>query len=608
MKTRNIIFYLIGLLALTSCDDMFEPTDENNRQLDAMYEESNYAHGLLMYAYDRLPYITTCQTDVATDDAVTNVKSNDYKNMTTGAWTAENNPMSQWNGCKDGIQYANLFLTVVDKVNWAQSAKSKQQMFVDRMKGEALALRAILYYHLLQAHGGYAEDGKLYGVPLLTAPEDGSSDFNQPRALFSECVKQCFADCDSAIALLPYDYVDISDTIQIPVKYRALGAQVSAYNLVLGQKARGLISGKVAEAVKAQIALLASSPAFSDQSGVTSEEAAKYCAAVLKHIEGAKGLDPTGNIWYRNKAKIDNSTEMAEIIWRLDRGAGSRDQELANFPPSLFGSGQVNPSQNLVDAFPMLNGYPITDKQNSGYNEQDPYTNRDPRLALAVIYNGVTYKGTVICTGVNMPNAEGKTVDNLDGTDPNTTLTGYYMAKLLRDDVVCDPSGPASKYHIFPRIRYTELFLAYAEAANEAWGPTDDKYGVGSAYDIIKAIRERAGLGKSPMGQPLPEGDAYLEACKGDKAKMRELIRNERRIELCFENKRFWDLRRWKMPLNETVQGMRITLDPNKTDGSLIYTRFNVEERKFDSSYQWYGPLPMDECLKWSKLDQNKDW
>lgn len=606
MKTRNIIFYLIGLLALTSCDDMFAPMDENTRQIDAMYEESNYAHGLIMYAYDRLPYITTCQTDVATDDAVTNVKTDNYKNMTTGAWTADNNPMTQWDACKDGIQYANLFLTVVDKVNWAQSAKSKQQMFVDRMTGEALTLRAIFYYHLLQAHGGYAKDGILYGVPLLTEPEHGGSDFNQPRATFAACVKQCFEDLDSAIARLPYDYVDISDTIQIPVKYRGLGAQVSAYNLVLGQKSRGLISGKVAEAVKAQIALLAASPAFIDQSGVTSDEAAKYCAAVLKHINGAEGLDPTGNIWYKNKSKIDNSTEMAEIIWRLDRGAGNRDQESANFPPSLFGSGRVNPSQNLVDAFPMLNGYPITDKQHSGYDDQNPYANRDPRLALAVLCHGATYKGTVICTAVNFPNEDGKTVDNLNDVDPNATLTGYYMAKLLRDDVVCDPSGPQSKYHIYPRIRYTELFLAYAEAMNDAWGPIDNRYGVGSAYDIIKAIRQRAGLGKDEKGLPLAEGDAYLEACKADKAKMAELIRNERRIELCFENKRFWDLRRWKMPLDETVQGMRIEL--NKEDGSLKYTKFNVEGRSFDSSYQWYGPLPMTECMKWDKLQQNKGW
>ena len=101
--------YVIGLLAITSCGDMFEPLDENTRQEDAMYEESAYAHGLLMYAYDRLPYITTTTTDIATDDAVTNNLNSPYLLMATGSWQADNNPMSVWDNCKDGIQYVNKF-------------------------------------------------------------------------------------------------------------------------------------------------------------------------------------------------------------------------------------------------------------------------------------------------------------------------------------------------------------------------------------------------------------------------------------------------------------------------------------------------------------------
>ena len=122
MKTKNIIFYLFGLLVFCSCQDMFEPADENNRQEDAMYEESKYAHGLLMYAYDRLPYITTTQTDIATDDAVTNQTGTAYWNMANGTWASDNNPMTQWDACKDGIQYVNLFLQKVEKVKWALSA------------------------------------------------------------------------------------------------------------------------------------------------------------------------------------------------------------------------------------------------------------------------------------------------------------------------------------------------------------------------------------------------------------------------------------------------------------------------------------------------------
>ena len=602
MKTRNIILYLTALLTICSCQDMFEPADENNRQEDAMYEESKYAAGLLMYGYSRLPYATSTQTDVATDDAVTNNTNSSFLNMATGTWAADNDPMSQWNSCKDGIQYVNKFLTIVDKVKWAPSAASKQQMFIDRQKGEAYGLRALFYYYLLQAHGGYADDDQLYGVPLLTEPEDGSSDFNQPRALFSDCVKQCFADCDSAMKYLPTDYVDLS-VDEIPAKYKELGAESTGYNLVFGSRSKGLMSGKIAEAIKAQVALLAASPAFRDQSGVTSAEAAVLCANVLKRIDGLNGFDKDGSIWYKNHSKLDPSaSEMPEILWRADRSKDA-NQERENFPPTLYGNGRVNPSQNLVDAFPMRSGRPITDPK-SGYDPKNPYANRDPRLSDDILYNGVTFRNTLIITGT-YPNDKDESLDNINYGN-TSTRTGYYMKKLLNEKVSPLQSSLVEQYHIYPRIRYTEMFLAYAEAANDAWGPKADPTGVGfTAYDVIKAIRQRAGLGKDEIGFDLPEGDAYLEECAADQAKMTELIRNERRIELCFENKRFWDLRRWKMPLNETVKG--IMIDRND-EGELSYKVIDVEERKYDSSYQWYGPIPKSEVLKWSNLKQNKGW
>ena len=613
MKTRNIIFYFIGLLALTSCDDMFEPADENNRQLEDLALESSYAHGILIYGYDRLPYITNVAsqwslTDVATDDAVTNLKTSNFLNMATGTWASDNNPMSQWDNCKDGIQYVNLFFKIVDKSSWAPSAVSKQQMFVDRLKGEAFGLRAIFYYYLLQAHGGYADDGVLYGVPLLTEPEDGSSDFNQPRATFAECVKQCFADCDSAMALLPEVYKDIESESEIPAKYKALGANFSGYNLVFGDKARGLVSARIAEAVKAQVALLAASPAFRDQSGVTSAEAATLCANVLKRIGGLEGFDKDGNIWYKNKTKLEPSAaEMPEILWREDRHKNA-EQERENFPPTLYGNGRVNPSQNLVDAFPMRNGRPISDAQ-SGYNAKNPYANRDPRLDEYVIYNGMTFRKTEIITG-NYPKINDKGNPEYDDNlnyGSSSTRTGYYLKKLLRDDVSPLSSSLIEQQHIYPRIRYTEIFLAFAEAANDAWGPKADPTGIGfTAYDVIKAIRERAGLATNEIGVALPEGDVYLEECASDQAKMTNLIRNERRIELCFENKRFWDLRRWLLPLNETVNGVEI--NRNEETGELTYKLLVVEKREFDNSYQCYGPIPKGEVLKWSNLKQNKGW
>ena len=614
MKTKNIIFYLIGLLLFSSCDDMFEPAKENTKQLETMIQETNYVYGLLIYAYNRLPnaYNNRPQTDVATDDAVVNTQGDqtwqNYKNMATGSWTADNNPMSRWNECKDGIQYANLFLKYVNNVDWAQSAASKQQMFIDRLTGEALGLRAIFYYHLLLHHGGYDNDGNLLGVPLLTEPEDGSSDYNQPRASFAAIVQQIFSDCDRAASLLPDQYGDIDDIENITKnkqKYIDLGVQLTNYNLVFGDKAKNLVSGKVAQAVKAQTALLAASPAYREQSGVTSAEAAKICAEVLSNV----GFDEEGNHWYDNEEKLKSKKNIIpEILWREDYVSSDASQEFDNFPPSLNGSGMVNPTQNLVDAFPMANGYPITEAA-SGYDPKDPYAGRDPRLADDVIYNGAQFKDVEIITGQYAsatPNAG--TADNIDNASGKATRTGYYLKKLLREDAgpTLGSSSTNGKPHIFPRIRYTELFLAYAETANDAGGANYKAPGFNlSAYDVIKMIRKRGGIGKDVNGDY--QGDPYLDECAADGSgvKMRDLIRNERRIELCFENKRFWDLRRWQISIDESAQGMLIT---KNDDGSLKYTLLPmVEERKYES-FQYFCPIPNSEVLLWSELKQNKGW
>ena len=173
-----------------------------------------------------------------------------------------------------------------------------------------------------------------------------------------------------------------------------------------------------------------------------------------------------------------------------------------------------------------------------------------------------------------------------------STRTGYYLRKLLRQDISLDPNAKADQYHYTPRIRYTEIFLAYAEAANQAYGP-QDKGGNGySAYDVVKKLRHRAGIGRD-------NGDAYLESIKNDQAKMAELIRHERRIELCFEGFRFWDLRRWKSNLTETAKGMNIS--------GTRYTPMAVDKRSF-SEYMYYGPIPYSEVLKYDELKQNQGW
>lgn len=602
MKLRNIILSTVLLATLSACEDLFEPAKENNRGVEEMLTDPNYATGLLGYGYAMLPYDNFSVSDVATDDAVTNDKGSNYSKMALGSWASNYNPMEQWQARKAAIQYLNTFLSIVDQVSWAKNEVTNK-MFIDKLSGEAYALRALNYYYLLMAHGGWTEDGQLLGVPMLLEPENSSSDFNQARAPFSECVEQIFEDLKLASELLPLDYENIDGDADVPAKYKEMGAQMGNYNLVFGTYQRGRLTTRIVEAIKAQVALLAASPAYREGSEVTSEAAANYAAAVLNRIGGVAGIDPKGNTWYMNTAELDalGSGEVtAEILWRGNRSNGTQDwdmgikQEKDNFPPTFYGSGRINPTQNLVDAFPMANGYPIADKANGGYSESAPYTGRDPRLEKYILFNGAEFKEKTIITGL-YPDADNKQDNGLNQLS-TSTRTGYYMRKLLREDCNADPNSINAKYHIPVRIRYTEIFLAYAEAANDAWGPTGKGNNAYSAYDVIKAIRARGGVGTD-------NGDAYLESVKGDKDKMAQLIRNERRIELCFENKRFWDIRRWKMPLDESAKGMQI----EKAGESLNYKVIEVEDRNY-KDYMYYGPVPYSEMLKWSNLQQNKGW
>ena len=166
---------------------------------------------------------------------------------------------------------------------------------------------------------------------------------------------------------------------------------------------------------------------------------------------------------------------------------------------------------------------------------RSPYANRDPRLALYIVTNGsqLGINNSVINTGVDAGNNDG-----INKESGHSTRTGYYMRKLLRNDASPNPTSTVNKNHATTYIRYTEIFLNYAEAANEVWGPTGTGGHSYSAYDVIKAIRKRA------LGEGVEGGDRYLESIKGNKEKMRELIRNERRLELCFEGARFWEDRK----------------------------------------------------------------
>lgn len=588
---KKILTVFVAAFLLVGCDDLFTPAIENNKQVSDGLEDPLYAEGILANAYTRNPYNSQSFNDVATDDAVTNQTSNSYLKMATGSWTSNNNPMDQWGSCKAAIHYINLFLTQVDQVSWVKDPVVNK-MFCDRLKGEAYGLRAMFNFYMLQAHAGYTEDGRLMGVPMEEV-EDETSNFNYPRNTFDECIQAIYDDVQRAEELLPLDYENISSDAEVPEVYRSEGANFSQYNIVFGNNFRSRMSGRIALAFRAKAALLAASPAFAEGSKGTWAEAADYNGEILDLIGGVAGLAAQGNTWYKNADEINSLTggsNPQEMLWRNGKDATAYSLEQAQFPPSLYGSGQINPTQNLVDAFPMANGYPI-DSPEAGYDDQNPYANRDPRLALYIVVNG-TVMGT-----------DGKTIDtSVDNTSNNdglnkengySTRTGYYLRKHLREDVYLSSTTTTGQPHYSPRIRYTEIYLNYAEAANEAWGPTGTGLHGYSAYDVIKAIRQRAGI-KDASGN-----DPYLESVKNDQAKMRDLIRNERRLELCFEGFRFWDLRRWNMDLNEPAKGIRIS--------GGTYQVFNVESRTYND-FMRFGPIPYSEVVKFDALEQNKGW
>ena len=595
MKLKNIFLLSVATVALTACDDLFEPAIENNQDITKMYTDPEFARGIMDNANLVLPYEEnpTNTTDVATDDAVSNNIDNNYKKMASQSiWTSQNNPINQWETRYHAIQYLNLFLENADQVRWDYSSEALSEMHKDNYKGNAYALRGLHFFYLLRAHCGMV-NGQLMGVPIHLSSEDGSSDFNLPRNTFKECIDQIMSDFNEALKYLPMEYGDINNG-QIPAKYAQMGGTDADYNRAFGKLQRGKIDGRMIAAIKAQVALFAASPAYASAGAATYAQAAQLAATALNNVGGLSGMDPNGWRWFCDKSMIESfaydDPDPAEICWRgvVDDRANYEED---NYPPSLKGKGRVNPTQNLVDAFPMANGYPISDAK-SGYDAANPYENRDPRLKEYILVNGdpIGANDTPINTA-----ADNTDLDGINRESGRSTTTGYYLRKLLRSDMNLSLSNH-NKRHFGARIRYTEIFLDYAEAANEAAGPMDKVGGASySAYDVIKAIRQRAGVGVN--------GDPYLEECAKSQDKMRELIRNERRLELCFENHRFWDLRRWKVNLNEAAKGVKIT-----TKGeSLAYEYFTVEERKYQD-YMNYGPIPYSELQKWENLKQNDGW
>lgn len=578
---KKLIKYIAVIISvftlMVSCEDAFEPIDENRLDFEFVSSDPASAEGLLLNAYsnfvDQFEY-----NEGATDDAVNNQFNNNFKRIALGELNAQFNPASRW-GNYQSVLWVNKFLEVIEagEIVWAVDPDTNlvdeeiNELFYMRLEGEALALRAIHHFYILQAHAGIGTSGELLGVPYIKEFIEADGDFNTPRLSFEETVNEIIKDLDAALELLPFDYSD--DEADVDPRYANF--EFENYKVVNGLNYNLRMSGRIVQAMKARLALFAASPAFlNDQTYYNI--AANVSSEILNTIGGVGGLAPDGVDYFTTYDETSS-----EIIWRSNieqNGSSSRERRM--FPPSVNGDGELNPTQNLVDAFPMQTGFPATEV--NGYDPQNPYANRDPRLAEFVIFNGSSIGGGTINTGF------GGKIDRLDSIPEKSTKTGYYLRKTLRPDVRLNDDGSTiNQRHYNIYFRYTELFLIFAEAANEIGGPDNNINGL-TPRDVIAAIRQRAGL-----DQP----DAYLASITTTEA-MRELIRNERRLELSFEGHRFWDLRRWNLPLNETAKGLFF-------DGSSYINVPSVESRNFPTNYM---PIPNNEVIRFSLIEQNAGW
>lgn len=565
MKTTIYIISFVLAVWMISCE-FVEPEQDNTLFEDELLASPALSEGFLISAYQNMPTYYDI-TDIATDNAVSNNLFSGYRKMATGEWSSQFYPLSKWHYYTH-VAHLNKFLSIVDQVKWSLNDEELNALHKVRLKGEAHGLRAWYMFEILQAHAGPTADGTMMGIPLATEVLNAADEPVIKRSTFDDCIAQIISDVDVAISNLPASYVLVSDVDS---------------NASFGDHWENRMDGTAARALKSRVQLYAASPAFTEGKANAQglwENAAITTGQLIFDKGGLTALGSSYNTFWLNK-------DDAEIIWRRQLEQNNdADYEEWNFPPSLYGQGQTNPSQNLVDAFPDNAGFPIS--QSSTYDANNPYSGRDSRLSEYIIHNDGAFKiGTIVTHK-----------DTTDGINElsTSTRTGYYMKKLLSQSVRLDPGNSTKANHIFPYFRYTEVFLNYAEAANEAWGPQQDPNGYGvTAYSVIEAIRARAGI-----TQP----DAYLQSIGNDKDAMRSLIRNERRIELCFEGFRFWDLRRWKSDATfETVDGMSIT----KTGSDYSYERIEVETRPFEE-YMIYGPVPYYETLKYDNLSQNAGW
>lgn len=554
----------------SGCQEMFEPETDNTYGEERAQLVPTFWFGFLNTAYTALPRSYNF-SECATDDAVINNPTSSFAQMVGGGWSSLYDPTAIWNTSYRAIANINKFMTYLPTKEISWSSAVDDSLYRSRWTGEAYGMRAYHHFLLLKYYGGIGTSGTMLGIPYLKNLVDLDPMVwkNLVRPAYKSNVIDIAQDLDSAISKLPMDY--------------------TTADRVLGARNKNRMTKRIAIAIKAQLFLHAASPKYNGGAYDVAycDSAVKYSAMLIDEIGGLNAITTThkNTLFYTT----DANQNAADILWRFNieteatgPAAMALTIEANNYPPSLSGKGEVNPTQDFVDVFPALNGYPIADFTKSTYDATSPYTNRDPRLDLCVIRDGGLLSSYTIKTAKDDPK------DGIENV--GATRTGYYLKKLLRPDFsITNPV--AGKKTIRPIIRYTEVFLIYAEAATAAHNADWTGSHAYSPRDIIKAIRKRAGVG-------LTNSDAYATSLAA--GNFMDLVRNERRIELSFEGFRFSDIRRWGLEPNVILHKARIL-----TSGSAPeFLPINDEPRNF-TTFKYFAPIPNSEILKCPKLEQN---
>ncbi|WP_207420120.1 RagB/SusD family nutrient uptake outer membrane protein [Desertivirga brevis] len=579
MKTRNLkLAILLFPFLIAGCEKSDFLNDGKDTGGNEVTEEQFWNHrdwprNFLNSAYSHLPDEYNLDGDgallaSASDEAVNSNPNSSVNWINNGSWGPGRTFNDVYADMYEGIRKTNVFLENIERAKAIVPVKEEATeelnensygRTIERLKGQAYFLRAFYHFELLKRYGG---------VPVLNRSFEASEDPNVPKNEYDEVVRQIVMDCDSAATRLPLWH----------------GTWDAAF--------RGRATKAAAQALKSRTLLYAASPLNNENNSQEKWQAAAQ--ATRDFILDAAGAN--SHRIHSNYSQVFTQVYNPEYIFgtRVDN---RNDIEANNAPVSYNGGkGRTNPTQEMVDAFEVKvgnNSYAISDPA-SGYTDQNLTLNRDPRLALSVIINGSSWKGTpLVETFVG-----GK--DGLNG-GVNYTRSGYYLRKFMQSAVNYNVTPASNARRPWILFRYAEILLNYAEAVNELAGPdalptaSDAKAFPLTARAAINQVRARTGIAMPPIPIGL------------SKDAMRERIKNERRVELCFEGHRFYDVRRWKEGekyLNKPVTGMRITKNANNT---FNYQRFPIETRVFEEK-NYRFPFSLTDINRQPALIQNKGY